>query len=158
MEDMTTGMNFYLLVLACLAATGGVVVGAIKLWAFMASTCRLAFKPSKATNEDVQMFNGPFRDDPTLGRAFDAEVKRNTKSSKVPEPLKQAAQNLQGARSRDSSPAGSSRSQGSGGAGPSETPWRKYMYDDNYIYREVVGGFEWKKKNHKGHFKSSNGP
>lgn len=125
MEDLTTDMNFYLLVLSCLAATGGVVYGTIKFWAFMKSTCRLAFKPRKATEEDVEMFNGPFRDDPALGRAFDAEVKKKTKSSQVPQPVKQAAKNLQSARSRDSSPAGSSRSQGSGGAGPSETPWRK---------------------------------
>ena len=156
MDDVEHGLNFYLLILACLSATGAASYGAVKWYQFIRSTCTIAFRPSRVTSRDIEMLNRPFQDDPSAGAAFDAAVARESKGSNVPKPVKDAAKNIQRARSRESSPAGSSRSSGSGSAGPSRTTW--VSSGGNYRYRDVGGRREWKRKNSKGEWVRSSGP
>lgn len=155
-ENFQTGMSVYLMVLGCLSATGGIVVGSIKFFGYMIGTYKVATKPKKASPEEVEMFNKPFQDDPAVGVVFDQAIKESTKGRHVPEAVKEAGQNLRGARSRESSPSGSARSSGSGGAGPSEIPWIKWSED--YKYRDVNGRRQWLRRNSKNHWKASNGP
>jgi hypothetical protein len=155
-DDMTYGMNFYLLILGCLSATGAASYGAIKWWQFMRSTCTVAFRPAEATRQDVELMNSALENNPSAGAAFDAEVERKRNSSKVPKRIRDAAQNIQKARSRESSPAGSSRSSGSGGVGPSQSAWVRWGHE--YMYRDAGGKREWRRKDSKGEWVASKGP
>lgn len=161
-EDATTDLNFYLLVLGALSATGGVILGTLKWWQVLRSTYRLGFRPAEATNEDVEMIGAIADENPTVHAALASGANH----SNVPG-FKEAAQNIKRATSRQSSPAsrGSSlasrgasparrgaspahrgaspaSSSGSGGEGPSATAWKDWGKDskgDRFRHRRVGG-------------------
>lgn len=162
-DGATTWINFYLLILAAVSATGAVVWGGIVWWKWMSATCRVA-NNSNPTDGDIAMMNQPLRADPTAAAVLDSTLahQKNSNSNTV----RRAAERMTAARSRESSPDRSNGGEGSSGQAQAYAPpsnisaWTAWGPDNKgqmYQWRANGETCEWARysKKNKGYVKCS---